>query len=257
MEKDVRKKYSHWQISGRLKREFLDRQEMRVSSETIYPSLYVESRGALKRELTPCLRTGRALRRPSRKVGQHTNRITGMVNIADRPPEVEDRAGPGHWEDDLIMRKGNLSAIGTPIERTTGTIRLLHLPDGYKPEQVAPVLAAKITTPPAVLRQSLTWDQGLEMQDCKALSIDIDIEIYSCDPHSPWQRGGNEHTNGLREWPVRKCQDRDSTFPYITPHGFHHTAASLEISAGANPKTVQRMPGHISAAMIFGRHAAY
>lgn len=145
--RDLKKKYSPEQISGRLRREFPDRQEMWVSAETIYQSLNVESRGALKRELTACLRTGRALRRPSRKVGQRKNRIPGMVNIAERPPEVEERAVPGHWEGDLIIGKGNLIAIGTLIERTTGTTGttlLLHLPDGYKPEQVAPVLAAKI-----------------------------------------------------------------------------------------------------------------
>jgi IS30 family transposase len=197
VEKDLKKKYSPEQISGRLRREFPDREEMWVSAETIYQSLYVESRGALKRELSACLRTGRALRRPSRKVGQRKNRIPGMVNIAERPPEVEDRAVPGHWEGDLIIGKRNLTAIGTLVERTTGTTMLLHLPDGYKPEQVAPVLAAKIKTLPDVLRQSLTWDQGPEMRDWKTVSIDADIEIYFCDPHAPWQRGSNENTDGL------------------------------------------------------------
>ncbi|WP_202614172.1 IS30 family transposase [Marisediminicola antarctica] len=197
VERDLKKRYSPEQISGRLKREFPDREEMRVSPETIYQSLYVESRGALKRELTASLRTGRTLRRPSRKVGQRKNRIPGMINIAERPPEAEDRAVPGHWEGDLIIGKGNLSAIGTLVERTTGTTMLLHLPDGYKPDQVAPVLAAKIQTLPAMLRQSLTWDQGPEMRDWKTVAIDADIEIYFCDPHAPWQRGSNENTNGL------------------------------------------------------------
>jgi IS30 family transposase len=104
---------------------------------------------------------------------------------------------PGHWEGDLIIGKGNLTAIGTLVERTTGTTMLLHLPEGYKPEQVAPVLAAKIKTLPDLLRQSLTWDQGPEMRDWKTVSIDADIEIYFCDPHAPWQRGSNENTNGL------------------------------------------------------------
>jgi IS30 family transposase len=200
VERDLKKRYSPEQISGRLKREFPDREEMRVSPETIYQSLYVESRGALKRELTASLHTGRTLRRPSRKVGQRKNRIPGMINIAQRPPEAEDRAVPGHWEGDLIIGKGNLSAIGTLVERTTGTTMLLHLPDGYKPDQVAPALAAKIQTLPAMLRQSLTWDHGPEMRDWKTVAIDADIEIYFCDPHAPWQRGSNENTNGLLDW---------------------------------------------------------
>jgi IS30 family transposase len=200
VERDLKKRYSPEQISGRLKREFPDREEMRVSPETIYQSLYVESRGALKRELTASLHTGRTLRRPSRKVGQRKNRIPGMINIAQRPPEAEDRAVPGHWEGDLIIGKGNLSAIGTLVERTTGTTMLLHLPDGYKPDQVAPALAAKIQTLPAMLRQSLTWDHGPEMRDWKTVAIDADIEIYFCDPHAPWQRGSNENTNGLLDF---------------------------------------------------------
>nr|WP_166787824.1 IS30 family transposase [Cryobacterium luteum] len=197
VERDLKKRYSPEQISGRLKREFPDREEVRVSPETIYQSLYVESRGALKRELTASLHTGRTLRRPSRKVGQRENRIPGMSNIAEHPPEAEDRAIPGHWEGDLLIDKGNLSAIGTLVERTTGITMLLHLPDGYKPDQVAPALASKIQTLPAMLRRSLTWDQGPEMRNWKTVAIDVDIEIYFCDPHAPWQRGSNEKTNGL------------------------------------------------------------
>ena len=197
VEKDLEKKYSPEQITGRLRVEFPDDLEMRVSPETIYQSLYVQSRGALRRDLTVCLRTGRALRRPSRKVGQRKNRIPNMINIAERPPEVEDRAVPGNWEGDLIIGKQNQTAIGTLVERTTGYVMLLHLPDGYKPEQVRDVLAAKIKTLPDSLRLSLTWDQGPEMRDWKHVSIDAGIDIYFCDPHSPWQRGTNENTNGL------------------------------------------------------------
>ena len=197
VEKDLEKKYSPEQITGRLRVEFPDDPEMRVSPETIYQSLYVQSRGALRRDLTVCLRTGRALRRPSRKVGQRKNRIPNMINIAERPPEVEDRAVPGNWEGDLIIGKQNQTAIGTLVERTTGYVMLLHLPDGYKPEQVRDALAAKIKTLPDSLRLSLTWDQGPEMRDWKHVSIDADIDIYFCDPHSPWQRGTNENTNGL------------------------------------------------------------
>ena len=197
VEKDLEKKYSPEQITGRLRVEFPDDLEMRVSPETIYQSLYVQSRGALRRDLTVCLRTGRALRRLSRKVGQRKNRIPNMINIAERPPEVEDRAVPGNWEGDLIIGKQNQTAIGTLVERTTGYVMLLHLPDGYKPEQVRDVLAAKIKTLPDSLRLSLTWDQGPEMRDWKHVSIDAGIDIYFCDPHSPWQRGTNENTNGL------------------------------------------------------------
>jgi len=197
VEKDLEKKYSPEQITGRLRVEFPNDPEMRVSPETIYQSLYVQSRGALRRDLAVCLRTGRALRRPSRKVGQRKNRIPNMINISERPPEVEDRAVPGNWEGDLIIGKQNQTAIGTLVERTTGYVMLLHLPDGYKPEQVRDALAAKIKTLPDSLRLSLTWDQGPEMRDWKHVSIDAGIDIYFCDPHSPWQRGTNENTNGL------------------------------------------------------------
>jgi IS30 family transposase len=165
VEQDLEKKYSPEQIVGRLCLEFPDDPEMRVSTETIYQSLYVQSRGALKRELTACLRTGRALRRPSRKVGQRKNRIPNMINVSERPAEADDRAIPGHWEGDLIIGQRNLTAIGTLVERSTGYTMLLHLPDGYKPEQVRDVLAAKIKTLPDSVRRSLTWDQGPEMRD--------------------------------------------------------------------------------------------
>jgi IS30 family transposase len=197
VEKDLEKKYSPEQITGRLRVEFPDDPEMQVSPETIYQSLYVQSRGALRRDLTVCLRTGRALRRPSRKVGQRKNRIPNMINISERPPEVEDRAVPGNWEGDLIIGKQNQSAIGTLVERSTGYVMLLHLPEGYKPEQVRDALAAKIKTLPESLRLSLTWDQGPEMNEWEHVSVDADIDVYFCDPHSPWQRGTNENRNGL------------------------------------------------------------
>jgi transposase, IS30 family len=197
VEQDLERKYSPEQIAGRLKQDFPDDPEMWVSTETIYQSLYLQSRGALRRELTKCLRTGRALREPGRKTGQRKNRIPDMVNISERPAEAADRAVPGHWEGDLIIGKSNATAIGTLVERTTGYVLLLHLPEGYKPEQVAAALAAKIQTLPQLLRRSLTWDQGTEMRDWKQVSIATDIEIFFCDPHKPWQRGINENTNGL------------------------------------------------------------
>jgi transposase, IS30 family len=196
VERDLQRRYSPEQIAGRLRVRFPDDPEMWVSTETIYQSLYVTSRGALRRELTKCLRTGRALRKPGPRA-QARNRVPDMINIARRPQEADDRAVPGHWEGDLLIGKGNRSAIATLVERSTGYALLVALPDGYKAEQVAPALAAKIKTLPDSLRRSLTWDQGPEMRDWKQIRIDADIEIYFCDPHAPWQRGSNENTNGL------------------------------------------------------------
>lgn len=197
VELDLQRKYSPEQIAGRLKREFPDREEMRVSPETIYQSLYVQSRGALKHELTRYLRTGRGLRHPSRKTGQRKNRIPDMVNISERPAEASDRAVPGNWEGDLIIGKGNQSAIGTLVERSTNYTMLVHLPDGYTAEKTRDALTAKIRTLPEALRRTLTWDQGVEMREWKQVAVDAGIEIFFCDPHSPWQRGINENTNGL------------------------------------------------------------
>jgi transposase, IS30 family len=197
VEHDLQKKYSPEQIAGRLRVQFPNDPEMSVSHETIYQSLYVQSRGALRRELTRCLRTGRALRHPGRQPGQRKNRIPDMVNISERPAEVADRAVPGHWEGDLIIGKANQTAIGTLVERSIGYVMLVHLPQGYKPEQVAPALAAKIRTLPETVRRSLTWDQDPEMRDWKQVAVAADIAIFFCDPHKPWQRGTNENTNGL------------------------------------------------------------
>jgi IS30 family transposase len=197
VEDDLRRRYSPEQIVGRLRHEFPENQEMWVSAETIYQSLYIQSRGALRRDLTKCLRTGRALRRPCRQSGQRRNRIPDMINISERPAAVDDRAVPGDWEGDLIIGKNNATAIGTLVERTTGYTMLVHLPDGYKAEQVRDALITKIKTIPDILRASLTWDQGPEMRDWQQVSVAADIDIYFCDPHAPWQRGTNENTNGL------------------------------------------------------------
>jgi IS30 family transposase len=197
VEEDLRRRYSPEQIVGRLRREFPDDLEMRVSPETIYQSLYVQSRGALRRDLTRCLRTGRALRRPCRQANKRRNQIPDMINISQRPAEADDRAVPGHWEGDLILGHNCRSAIGTLVERTTGYTMLVHLPDGYKAEQVRDALTKKIQTIPDILRASLTWDQGSEMRDWQQVSVAADIDIYFCDPHAPWQRGTSENTNGL------------------------------------------------------------
>lgn len=223
VERDLGKKYSPEQIAGRLRREYPDDPGMWVSHETIYQALYLQSRGALKRELTKCLRTGRALRQPGRATGQRKNAIPDMVNIAERPPEVEDRAVPGHWEGDLIIGKRNQTAIGTLVERTSGFVMLLHLPDGYQPEQVRDALAAKIQSLPQVLRGSLTWDQGPEMRDWQDVAVASDIDIYFCDPHAPWQRGSNENTNGL----LRQYFPKGSDFSIHTETDLDWVAAEL------------------------------
>lgn len=165
VERDLRKKCSPEQIAGRLRREFPEREELRVSPATICQALYVRSRGGLKHELTKYLRTGREQCHPSRKTGQRKNRIPDMINISKRPPEAEDRAVPGHWEGDLIIGKGNQSAIGTLVERSTNYTMLVHLPDGYTAEKTRHALTAKIKTLPKALRTTLTWDQGVEMRE--------------------------------------------------------------------------------------------
>jgi IS30 family transposase len=191
------KKWSPEQISRTLRHEFPDRPEMWVSHETIYQSIYVQSRGALRRELATCLRTGRAIRRPKRCAEQRRGRIKDMIMISERPAEAADRAVPGHWEGDLIIGKNSASAIGTLVERTTRCCLLLHLPTDHSAEAVSAAMLATIATLPLQLRRSLTWDQGSEMAGHAAITTATDLKIYFCDPHSPWQRGSNENTNGL------------------------------------------------------------
>jgi IS30 family transposase len=187
---------------------------MRISHEAIYQALYVQSRGALKRELTQCLRTGRVLRVPrARARGRGKSFVTPEILISARPAEAEDRAVPGHWEGDLILGLSS-SAIGTLVERTTRFTMLLHLPPmeghgtglrekngpalaGHGAEAVRDAIACTIITLPEQLRRSLTWDQGAEMAQHARLRIDTGLQVYFCDPHSPWQRGTNENTNGL------------------------------------------------------------
>jgi len=193
---DLERLWSPEQIARRLRAEFPDQAEMRVSHETIYRSLFVQGRGELRRELTRCLRTGRAARRVRGRVDGRGH-IPGMVMISDRPAEVADRAVPGHWEGDLILGRGGRSAIGTLVERSTRFVMLLHLPDGRGAEQVRQAMTAAITTLPAALRRSITWDQGSEMHQHARFSVETTIPVYFCDPHSPWQRGSNENTNGL------------------------------------------------------------
>src|SRR6266516_3360173 len=193
----LKERLSPEQISAELREEFLGQPEMWVSHEAIYQAIYVQGRGALRRELAVCLRTGRALRKPRRKDGERRGRIKDMVMISERPAEAGDRAVPGHWEGDLIIGAGNKSAIGTLVERATRFVMLLHLPDGYGPEQVAAAMTQSMGGLPDAIRRSLTWDQGREMASHAQIAAGADLDIYFCDPHSPWQRGSNENTNGL------------------------------------------------------------
>jgi IS30 family transposase len=206
--------WSPEQISNRLPVDFPDDESMRISPEAIYQALYVPGRGALRRELTACLRTGRALRVPrARTQARGKKFVTPEIMISERPAEAADRAVPGHWEGDLILGLDS-SAIGTLVERTARFTMLLRLPRmqghgqgprikngpalaGHGAEAVRDAIAESIATLPEQLRRSLTWDQGAEMAEHAQLGIDTGLAIYFCDPHSPWQRGTNENTNGL------------------------------------------------------------
>jgi transposase, IS30 family len=188
--------WSPQEIAQRLRLEFPDDPEMRVSHETIYQALFVQGRGELRRELARCLRTGRTVRKP-RGSRNGRGRLPGMVMITERPAEAEDRAVPGHWEGDIILGEGGRSAVGTLVERTTRLLLLLHLEGGRSADQVDAAMRKAVATLPAELRKSITWDQGKEMALHATFTIETGIPIYFCDPHAPWQRGSNENTNGL------------------------------------------------------------
>jgi len=197
VDRRLQRRDSPEQIARRLPLDFPDEPEMWVSHETIYQALYIQGRGALRRELTACLRTGRAVRKPRRRADGRRERIKDKVMIAERPAEVEDRAVPGHWEGDLIIGAGSASAIGTLVERTTRFTMLLHLPDDHGAEAVSAAIIEEMTRLPEHLRRSLTWDQGIELANHMQITVAADLPIFFCDPHSPWQRGTNENTNGL------------------------------------------------------------
>jgi transposase, IS30 family len=218
-------RWSPEQIARRLVVDFPHDEGMRISHEAIYQALYVQGRGHLRRDLSACLRTGRALRRPRRRAEarQTRRRVPAELLISERPPEVADRAVPGHWEGDLIVGKDNGSAIGTLVERTTRFVILLHLPADHGAGAVRDAIAAAIVTLPAALRRSLTWDQGIELAQHAQLKIDTDLDIYFCDPHSPWQRGSNENTNGL----LRQYFPKGTDLSVHTPEDLAVVAAAL------------------------------
>jgi IS30 family transposase len=203
--------WSPQQISVMLPRLFPAREDWRVSHETIYQSLFVQTRGELRRELAAHLRSGRTHRK-ARGSASGRGKLTGMISIRQRPAEAEDRAVPGHWEGDLLMGGIGKGAVITLVERSTRFVLLAPLPDSHKAIDVREVLTAMIATLPAQLRRTLTWDQGKEMAEHAQIAIDAGIDIYFCDPHSPWQRGSNENTNGLlrQYWP-KGCDMRHLT----------------------------------------------
>jgi IS30 family transposase len=252
--------WSPEQIAHRLRLDFPHDETMRISHEAIYQSLYVQGRGALRRELTACLRTGRALRVPrGRTRGRGKAFIVPEIMISERPPEVGDRAVPGHWEGDLILGLAS-SAIGTLVERTTRFTMLLHLPRmaehgmdarvkngpalaGHGAEAVRDSITGAITSLPEQLRRSLTWDQGAEMSQHARLKIDTGLDIYFCDPHSPWQRGTNENTNGL----LRQY------FPKGTDLSAHNTDALEAVALALNMRPRKTL-GWRTPAEAFDEH---
>jgi transposase, IS30 family len=235
-------KLSPQQIARELRCEFPDQPEMWVSHEAIYQSIYVQGRGALRRELAVCLRTGRALRKP-RHTGNHRRaRIPGMVNISERPPEVEDRAVPGHWEGDLILGKEGKSAIGTLVERATRYVMLLHLPHGHGALEVQEAMLAATQKLPEFIWKSLTWDQGIEMRNHLQIKIATGLQIYFCDPASPWQRGSNENTNGLLRQYFPKGTD-------LSAHGPDH----LDFVAAQMNRRPRQTLGWLRPAEVLGQ----
>jgi len=217
---------------------------MRVSHETIYQAVYVQSKGALKKEVLQALRTGRAHRKSHGRVPSSVHYIPDKILIADRPASIEDRAVPGHWEGDLIMGKNNKSAIGTLVERQSRYVMLLHLPGVRDLIGVRDAMIETILTLPDVMRKTVTWDQGMEMRRHADITLATGVDIYFCDPHSPWQRGTNENTNGLLRQYFPKGTD-------LSVHGPEHLRF---VAAQLNDRPRQTLswktPAHVFNEMV-------
>ncbi len=226
LREEVEEKLELWwspvQISDWLIEAYPDNEEMRVSHETIYQSLFIQGKGTLRKELWRCLRTGRASRRPQGRPKSTKGQIRDMVMISERPAEVEDRAVPGHWEGDLLMGKRQ-TAIGTLVERWSRYVMLFALPDGNSAEAVRDALTATVQRLPEHLWQSLTWDQGKEMAQHVQFTVDTGVQVFFCNPNSPWQRGTNENTNGL----LRQYFPKGTDMSQLTQQDLDQAAYSL------------------------------
>ena len=203
----LRKRWSPEQISAKLREAYPHNENMNACAETIYQAIYVQGKGELKAELKRAVRQGRVRRKPRNANGRKPRFREPMVMTGERPAQVEDRAIPGHWEGDLILGAGNKSAVGTLVERSTRFVILLHLPGRHDAETVQDAIIRKMRTLPKTLRNTLTWDQGAELALHKRVAMALDMRVYFCDPHSPWQRGTNENTNGLLRQYLPKGSD--------------------------------------------------
>ena len=244
VERRLEQRWSPQQISARLVLDHPDDPEMRVSHETIYQSLFVQARGALRKELAAYLRTERTRRKPHRRTNPG-GQLLDMVLIADRPAEVEDRAVPGHWEGDLIIGRQGLSAVATLVERQSRFLMLVDLFDGRSAPLVREALTAHVGSLPDQLARSLTWDRGKEMAEHVAFTIDSGMQVYFCDPHSPWQRGTNENTNGLLRQYLPKGTD-------LSVHDQDHLN---EIAAELNGRPRQTL-GWLTPSEVFAQTVA-
>jgi IS30 family transposase len=236
--------WSPQEIARRLPLDYPEDPAMRVSHETIYQSLFVQGRGELRRELARCLRSGRTVRRPRGRADKR-GRLPGMVMISERPAEVEDRAVPGHWEGDLILGANSRSAVGTLVERSSRLVLLLHMNGDRSAVAVDTAMRKAIATLPSELKKSITWDQGAEMAKHASFTIATGIPIYFCDPHSPWQRGSNENTNGL----LRQYLPKGTDLSTVTAAELRNIQRSLN---GRPRKTL----GYLTPSEKFAEHVA-
>jgi IS30 family transposase len=236
--------YSPGQVAGRLKLEHPGDEAMQVSHETIYQALFLQGKGSLRAEIAAAVRAGRAERRRPRSKGEERRgKIPGMISISDRPAEAADRAVPGHWEGDEIVGKNNQSAVVTLAERTSRFCLIIALPDGKTADKVADAIADRILTLPQALRRSLTWDQGKEMSEHAAFTVATGIPVYFADPHSPWQRGTNENTNGLIRYYLPKGTDLSA-----------HSQAELDAIADKLNTRPRRTLGYRTPAEVLNDH---